>query len=192
LLILRLPGYGVTTFELETGYQLESPRRMNSYDFGTTAATETLRQANYLCHVFLNILRALGKACSRPKHFEVILRNSRLHDHAFNLPKYVEPIVNPVPANLRTLFLDLNSNFPAMQVDIDDIPTRCPSYFLKNFLSRVTQLEHLRLNFLLHVGEETNDLLSWLSEPVSVATSNITPGTSLLEHSRPIIFTKLQ
>jgi hypothetical protein len=161
------------------------------HTFGAPAAA-FLDQANYLSRVFLNLLRALGKACSRPKHFEVILRESSLHDHAFNLPKYVEPIVQPVLANLRTLFLDLNSEFPPAQVDMDNVPIGCPSYLLRRFLSRVPQLEHLRLNFQFYTGQETNDVLSWLSKPASVSTSNITSGTSLLQSPRPIDFPKLR
>jgi hypothetical protein len=152
----------------------------------------SLDRANYLNHVFLNVLRALGKAAAQPKHFEVILRHSSLHDHAFNLPKYVELVVDPVLANIRTLFLDLNWEFPPTQVEVNNAPTACPSYLLRTFLSKLSELEHLRLNFEFHPGQETNDVLSWLSKPASVVTPNITTGTSLPESPRPVDFTKLR
>jgi hypothetical protein len=160
------------------------------YNFGPPTV-EFMDQANYLSWVFLNLLRALGKACSRPKHFEVILRGCSIIDQAFNLPKYVEPTVRPVLANLRTLLLDLNSEFPPAHVDVDNVPTTCPNYFLRIFLSRLPELEHLRLNFRFYRGGETSNLLSWLSKPVSAVASNATPRTGLLESPPPIEFTKL-
>ena len=83
-----------------------------------------LDQANYLSRVFLNILRGLGKASSRPNHYEVILRHTSLHDHAFNLPNYVEPLVSPVLTNLNTLFLDLNWQLPPAQVNVNGVQDR--------------------------------------------------------------------
>jgi hypothetical protein len=159
---------------------------------GSASAGMFPDQANYLSYVFLNILRALGKAHSRPKHFEVILRNSRLQDHAFNLPKYIEPIVQPVLTNLHTLFLDLTSEFPPVQVNMNDVPFECRSYLLKRFLSRVPQLEHLRLNFQFDTNQETNNVLSWLSQSASVILSNNPSVTSLLENPQPVNFTNLR
>lgn len=171
---------------VDTGTQLASPQP--GYTFPPAADN----QDGYTSRIFLNLLRALGKSSSRPKRFQVILRTTSLFDHAFNIPKYVEPIVEPVLADLRQLFLDLNSNFPPAHVLIDNEPAECPSYLLRKFLSKVLQLEHLRLNFRSVGGETTNDVLTWLSKPVSVASSSITSGDPLLEVPPPIHLTKLQ
>ena len=169
---------------------MAAPQRVPTFAFGTATAFQD--QANYLSRIFLGLLRALGKAHAQPKHFHVILRESSLHDHAFNLPKYVEPIIQKVLANLRTLFLDLNSDFPPTQVDIGNVPKGCSSYLLRKFLSRVFLLEHLRLNFRFYEEGEANDLLLWLSKPVPAIASNITSGTSRLEPPQPIDLTKLR
>jgi hypothetical protein len=142
--------------------------------------------------MFLNLLRALGKAGSQPKHFEAILRTSSVHDNAFNIPKYVESTVQPVLSNLQTLLLDIDAEFPPADVDVDDIPTICPNYFLRIFLARLPELEHLRLNFRFYHGEATSNLLSWLAKPVSTATTNIPTRTGLLMSPPPIEFTKLR
>jgi hypothetical protein len=149
-------------------------------------------EAKYLSSLFLNVLRALGKAGSRPKHYEVILRESSLHDHAFSLPKYVGPIVQPVLDDLRTLLLDLNADFLPAHVEEDKVPTECHNFLLRTFLSRLPELEHLRLNFRFYYGRETSSLLSWLSKPVPAANSNGTSPTSFLASPQPIEFTKLQ
>jgi len=127
-------------------------------------------------------------------HFEVILKNNSLHDHAFNLPEYIEPSVRPVLANLRTLFLDLNGMFPDIEVHVDNTPTKCQSYFLKRFLSNVTELEHLRLNFSRYENRPPsgNNVLSWLSEKVSNNTSNITSSALVPGPPLPVQFTRLQ
>jgi hypothetical protein len=148
--------------------------------------------ADYSSRMFLSLLRALGKAGSRPKDFEVILRESALFDHAFNIPKYVDTIIQPVLDNLRTLLLDLNAEFAPAYINVDNTPTECPNYLLRTFLSRLPALEHLRLNFRFFRGEETSNVLSWLSKPVSVATPNIPSGTSLLESPKPIEFAMLR
>ena len=170
----------------DTGHSLASPHKV--YIFSPAADN----QDAYASRVFLDILRALGQSSSRPQRFQVILRATSLFDHAFNLPKYVAPVVEPVLAELRQLFLDLNSLFPPVHVLVDNAPTECRSYLLRKFLSKVHQLEHLRLNFRSGGGEATNDVLTWLSKPVSVTTSNITSGQELLENPQPIHFTKLQ
>ncbi|KAE9365387.1 hypothetical protein N431DRAFT_549608 [Stipitochalara longipes BDJ] len=179
-------SYGIRTFELETSRHLERPRRFPHNQSGL------LDQADYLSRVFLNLLRSLGKAGSRPKDFEVILRETSLYDHAFNLPKYTDALVQPVLDNLRTLLLDLNAEFGPAYININNTPTECPNYLLITFLSRLPELEHLRLNFRFFRGNETSNLLSWLSKPISAASPNTTQGTTLLESPCPIEFAKLQ
>lgn len=186
-------SYGVSTFEQSTGCQLGRPRRHYAPGIRSDELPEQLSRT------FLNLLRALGKAGSRPKHFQVILRESSLHDHAFSIPKYSEFIVLPVLASLRTLFLDINSICPTPFVSDDNQPTQCPSYLLKNFLAQVHQLEYLRLNFHSYGREWSNNLLSWLAMPVSTPASNTisdesdnTPGTAIVAAPRPIKFHSLQ
>jgi hypothetical protein len=142
--------------------------------------------------VFLSLLRSLGKAGSRPKNFEIILRESSIYDHAFNLPNYVNVLVQPVLGNIRTLLLDLNEEYKLAYVNVNNVPTECPNYLLRIFLSRLLELEHLRLNFRFFRGEDDSSLLSWLSKPVFATTPNTTAATSLPESPQPIEFTKLR
>ncbi|KAE8441036.1 hypothetical protein EG329_006073 [Mollisiaceae sp. DMI_Dod_QoI] len=153
-------SYGVSTYETETGSQLERIRQ----DLGA-GSSEPLEQ--YISRIFINLFRALGKASSRPKSFEVILRQSSLHDHAFYLRKNTDSLIQPVLANLHTLFLDLNSQFLPVYVDGDSQPLQCPSYLLRQFLSKLPQLQHLRLNFHAYERFLCNNFLSWLAKPVS-------------------------
>jgi hypothetical protein len=125
------------------------------------------------------------------------LRSNSLDDHAFNLPKYVEPVIDPVLAKLHTLFLDLNDELTHYTIDVNGIPTGCPSFLLRKFLSKLTQLQHLRLNFQLYPSQETNDVLSWLSKPVpdlrATPPSPLAPtSTSLMECPPPVNFPCLQ
>jgi hypothetical protein len=179
-------GYGVRTFQEETGRSLDLPRR---FPHGPTGL---LDQAEYLSRVFLSLLRSLGKAGSRPKNFEIILRESSIYDHAFNLPNYVDVLVQPVLGNMRTLLLDLNAEYKPAYVNVNNVPTECPNYLLRTFLSRLLELENLRLNFRFFRGEDDSSLLSWLSKPVSATTPNTTAATSLPESPQPIEFTKLR
>ncbi len=150
-------------------------------------------QATYASRVFLNLLRALGKAGSRPKRFEVILRHTgRLYDHAFNIPEYFKSSIEPVLANLRTLFLDLNFACPPTHVLVDGVPAECPSYLLRKFLSKVHQLEHLRMNFQNFQEERTNDVLTWLSQPASNVSPSTSPAEELPEAPRPICLANLR
>lgn len=177
-------GYGVSTFERETGGVLDRPRR------SVRGIPGPFEHGDYLNRVFLSLLRSLGQAGSRPKHIEIILREGSISDPAFNLPRYVDPIVQPVLDNLRTLLLDVNALFvPAY---VDDVETACPNYLLTTFLSRLPELEHLRLNFRLYQEEQNSNLLLWLSKPVPTSTPRPTTATSLLESPKPLLFGKLR
>lgn len=136
---------------------------------------------SYPNRIFLNLLRALGKAGATPKNYEVILRQISLEDPAFNVPKYVEASIRAPLTNLRSMFLDLSPNFPALQVDLDSKQTSCVNYFLLGFLSKLTRLEYLRLNFRAYPDNVRNDVLSWLSKDASV----VTPGKPVSEPSLP-------
>jgi hypothetical protein len=157
--------------------------------------------ANYASRMLLNLLRALGKADSFPKHFEVILRESSLPDQAFNLPPYVEPVIHDVLANLRTLYLDLNSGSLEFNVEVNGRPIKDQSYLLKRFLAKVPQLEHLRLNFysydpgqphLYAPKYETSNVLLWLSQKVPDIISPLSSNSQLLQTPPPVAFTQLR
>ena len=157
--------------------------------------------ANYASRMLLNLLRALGKADSFPKHFEVILRESSLPDQAFNLPPYVEPVIHDVLANLRILYLDLNSGSLEFNVEVNGRPIRYQSYLLKRFLAKVPQLEHLRLNFYSYdFGQphpyapkyETSNVLLWLSQKVPDIVSPLSSNSQLLQAPPPVAFTQLR
>lgn len=175
-------SYGASTYELETGLRLDSPRRLSGM---------FLDQAEYCSRMFFILFYSLGKAGSRPKDFEVILRHSSLYDHAFNLPKYTDAIVQPVLDNLRILLLDLSAKSAPFYINMHDVPTACPNYLLRTFLSRLPALEHLRLNFRFYEGDEMSNLLSWLSQPIPAGPSNTTTATLLPDSPSPIEFAKL-
>ncbi|KAG0646903.1 hypothetical protein D0Z07_6123 [Hyphodiscus hymeniophilus] len=181
-------SYGARTFELNTGTALGVPeqRRPPFYTGDSTLSCE----ATHLSRVFINILRAVGKAQSRLPRFEVILRKNSLYDHAFHLPKYLEPTVDPVLAGLRTLFLDLNTAFDSYGVDVNGVPTECSSYFLRRFFSKLHELEHLRLNFRDYTT--TNDILTWLSQPVTAVPSSPPSGIPFPRSPPPVDLIKLQ
>ena len=120
------------------------------------------------------------------------MRESSIYDHAFNLPNYVDVLVQPVLGNIRTLLLDLNAEYKPAYVNVNNVPTECPDYLLRTFLSRLLELEHLRLNFRFFRGGDDSSLLSWLSKPVFATTPNTTAATSLPESPQPIEFTKLR
>lgn len=141
--------------------------------------------------MFFILFYSLGKAGSRPKDFEAILRHSSLYDHAFNLPKYTDAIVQPVLDNLRILLLDLSAEAAPFYINVHDVPTACPNYLLRTFLSRLPALEHLRLNFRFYEGDEMSNLLSWLSQPIPAGPSNTTTATLLPDSPSPIEFAKL-
>jgi len=142
--------------------------------------------------VFLNLLRALGKAGSHPENIEIILRRGGALDHAFHLPKYVDVLVQPALSHLSVLFLDLNTSLPSILVDTGTgASSPCPNYHLMNFLSRVPQLKHLRLNFHTYKDQESNDVLAWLSKSPS-NVPDFTPRYPLLECPRPIDFSSLE
>lgn len=132
--------------------------------------------------MFLTILRALGKASSKPKHLEVILRRCALHDHAFHLPGYLQASIRPVLANLRAVFLDLGPHQPNLKIDSNGRSILCLNYFLLPFLSKLTHLEHLRLNFKSYPSDARNDVISWLSRSTDdtiVPTGNPSTGDAL-------------
>src|SRR4051794_37802380 len=101
----------MSKFQQETGIDLAPRRTM------FLPRVPPMDEGNYLNRLFINLYRALGQANTRPKNFEAILRGTSLNDEAFYLPKYVESTIRPVLANLRTLFLDLDSGPCCVHID---------------------------------------------------------------------------
>lgn len=118
-----------------------------------------------LHQTFLSLLRALGKAGARPKHFEFILRNVNFQDESFHLPSYLQQAIVPVLQGIKTLFLDLGP---------ESVPLSYPfhpqnlyqNYHLRYFLSEVVGVEHLRLNFAFSRSRADGgrNFLQWLGE----------------------------
>ncbi|KAH7321964.1 hypothetical protein BKA65DRAFT_513347 [Rhexocercosporidium sp. MPI-PUGE-AT-0058] len=171
-------SYGAPTYFKDTGSPMLSPR--NRHKYGTATA---LGHLMFVYRAFQDILRGAGKASIHLKDFEVILRTCALSDRAFNIPKYLEPTIGPVLANLRTLFLDLSSEDPYILVETQNGVTECPSYSLMKFLSHTVNLEHLRLNFESY--HNTESILSWLSRSPPT-TSNPTAAASPLAEPQPV------
>ncbi|KAL2068413.1 hypothetical protein VTL71DRAFT_16511 [Oculimacula yallundae] len=125
-------SYGVSTYHQETGLHLQNPGRTHHPGLPTDHAMTTHR-------MFQDILRAAGKASLRLQNFEIILRDWALLDRAFNIPTYLQPTIDPVIANLRTLFLDLHHSYSVlMSVVVNGTSQLSPSYFLMRFLSRMS------------------------------------------------------
>jgi hypothetical protein len=177
---------------LETVGMRDFNSRTRYRDGGRTECTRLLyEQSNFTTRHFTGLLRALGKTSARPTRIEVILRHSGLHDHAFNIPRYVENVVLPVLSRLRTLYLDLNSDFiPALIAD-GQSQTVPPGYLLRRFLGHVSQLEHLRLNFTSYRPGDAQDVLSWLAASPSADASNTAPG-AVSTSPQPVHFANLQ
>ncbi|ORY62228.1 uncharacterized protein BCR38DRAFT_410668 [Pseudomassariella vexata] len=179
-------SFGARKFMRETGARasLEWPGR----HFGSLTPDHLV----YLSHVFSALLRSLGASSSRPKRLEVNLRHCGLADHAFNIPRYSESVIEPVLSSLRTLFLEPNSQLPAAYVDGDNALVPCYSFLLRKFLAKGQQLEHFRINFRGYNQDDAKDFLLWLSKTPALSTSSNRPAVSLLESPQPVEFPKLE
>ncbi|KAK0116493.1 hypothetical protein ONS95_013506 [Cadophora gregata] len=171
-------SYGTRTYQLETGMRMPGfISNTNRYNLGMV--DNSASHFNFAYRVFRDILIGAGKASTSLKHYEVILRTGSLGDRAFIIPKYLEPTMVPVLANLRTIFLDLNSEPPNMHVEKDKTIITCPSYFLMKFLSHTVNLEHLRLNFRFY--RDTTSIVSWLSCSPTDTFNSATAGSPFAE-----------
>ncbi|KAH8675430.1 hypothetical protein BX600DRAFT_172250 [Xylariales sp. PMI_506] len=170
-------SYGAPTYMHATGSALEN--RLPNWP----------QQGNlHVNHTFMGVLRALGRTKSRPPRFEVNLRNSGLSDAAFNVPKYVEPGVLPVLGTFQDLYLDVKVD---RYTDFMVQDRNYPGFYLRLFLSRLQQLERLRLNFQFSRTEDVNGIFSWLCEPPEVGSVDTLYG-GLIEQMPPITFRKLE
>jgi hypothetical protein len=102
-----------------------------------------------------------------------MLRKSGIEDAAFFISKHIKPSVEPVLTGLRTVFLDIGSSFgDSGIVQVNQTPFECRHYDLMEFLSKLSQIEHLRLNFRSPQAD-ANSVLKWLAQKV---TATITPS----------------
>lgn len=193
---VRWRSYGAPTYELQTAANLEIS---TNYHFPQRSDD----QVNYISRLFQNILRALGKTTTRPKRFEVNLRHCGMSDKAFRIQSYDRPAILPVLKCLEDLHLDLNSDFvPAFIAgqDANREGTQCYSYFLRQFLAHVDEIQLLRLNFQFFRAQDSRDFLQWLSRspeatPAAVSQSKIlSPDlqASLPVSPPPLLFKSLK
>ncbi|KAI1505356.1 hypothetical protein F5X99DRAFT_369093 [Biscogniauxia marginata] len=171
-------SYGTPTFLADTSAILERP------NLTTTSGLER-DDSKYICHVFLAILRALGNARDAqpaPSRLEVILRHCYLPDRAFSIPRHLEPKIFPVLADLKALFVVVNSTYPDIMVAYTETSAKSyPMFLLSKFLLRTPSLKHLRLNFDGYNNHAVDSLLRWLSEkPYSSRASTTGASASIL------------
>ncbi|KAK8089067.1 hypothetical protein PG997_004028 [Apiospora hydei] len=161
-------SYGANTYQRDTGLALARPDTTPVFGHMSPQLALDNNWPWYEARLFGGLLQALGKSGSKPKGFEVILRNIGLFDVAFNLPRFFEPFTDPVLARLETLFLDLSDDqIPAMtRSGSDQTPSDCTNYFLRTFLLKLPALSSLRLNFAKRDHHRTCDFLSWLASPL--------------------------
>ncbi|KAI2637219.1 hypothetical protein GGS26DRAFT_547840 [Hypomontagnella submonticulosa] len=150
--------YGAQTLWIEAGCDVQSPRSYQSVFVGQSQG------ANYVSRTFLTLLRALGntKGPNTPPRLEVILRQCHVPNSAFNIPHRLEPTILPVLKDLKTIFLELGPSSFTEMVTAD--LQYCPGFLLTMFLSKLTSLERLRLNFRDCVENQTNSLFRWLTQ----------------------------
>jgi hypothetical protein len=119
-----------------------------------------------LGRVFTCVLHALAAANSRPAEIEVLKKfGAGLRDISFNLPQSCEATALPVLQNLSTLLIPVEfSHVPFQTHGNTGMPLVQPDFMLRNFLSKVQNLKHLRINFDSSHGSCTN-LLRWLAVP---------------------------
>ncbi|KAI1179464.1 hypothetical protein F4777DRAFT_477864 [Nemania sp. FL0916] len=165
-------SYGCPTFARSHDLTLELPLR------GVRD-----RGPEYTSHVFLTILRAIGKAAvsshsSKITRMEILLHHCRLTDQSFKIPNRLEAEISLALSKLTTIFLDgLDGGIPCVYVNdrsVNHDPTIGVGYFLSRFLTRASALEHLRLNFQFCTRESILRLLEWLGSGTDDLTSTST------------------
>ncbi|RFN55064.1 hypothetical protein FIE12Z_576 [Fusarium flagelliforme] len=153
-------SYGSTTAFRETGHR---PGQSSGLAWGPDTATA------YGSTVFASVLCALGQANARPKGIEHMSRSkNHLRDCAFNIPSYMLPSVTPVLENLEKLHIDIDllggSDFSS-----DDAAGHSPSADMKlrEFLLKLKNIRHLRINETHSSVTGPGMLLKWLGEDSS-------------------------
>ncbi|KAL2754804.1 hypothetical protein ACRALDRAFT_1094294 [Sodiomyces alcalophilus JCM 7366] len=214
-------SYGATTVQDQTGVNLVSDGR---WHFGTERESTLYWASN----VFSLVLSSLGAAGARPEAIEILRRrqSGALRPLAFHVPPYLYPTVVPVLRNLGSLFLALDlgipdaksshyvpvsggaaassTNDPSHGVDGGAFPVmeRCPDFPLRAFLHHLSNLKHLRINFLTPVADMSVHVafLSWLGSPAPTSDPQpsarpkalIDPTTNLPRAIDPASLPKLE
>ncbi|OTB07595.1 hypothetical protein M426DRAFT_268035 [Hypoxylon sp. CI-4A] len=115
-----------------------------------------------------NVLYALGKSNSRPKHLEFNMDDFEIDDEAFNIPGFMGTDVLPVLSSLESIKLNIHAcdRFRAPNAEL---PDENISYRLRKLLSHLARIK--RLCF-------TGDcvIVDWLLAPTSYQDDNGLPG----------------
>ncbi|KAF4969971.1 hypothetical protein FSARC_2873 [Fusarium sarcochroum] len=151
-------SYGSTTALRETGSR---PGQNSGMAWGPDTSTA------YGSTIFSSVLFALGQANARPKGIEHMSRSrNHLRDCAFNIPSYMEPSVIPVLENLEKLHIDVDllggSDFSS-----DDAAghSSTADMMLRNFLLKLKNIKHLRINETHSSVTGPGMLIGWLGRP---------------------------
>ncbi|KAH7081043.1 hypothetical protein FB567DRAFT_595360 [Paraphoma chrysanthemicola] len=156
-------SWGATTVYRETGIELQL----------STNNHLTASQGIHFAHLaFQNILHALGKASRKPQELEVLLRHSLLPDGAFYIPKFLQPALDLVLHDLKTLLLKADVLVRTFHTHTNGTPVDLkPGHYLRCFLGRTPNLTHLRLNLQKSNTKDNEEFLEWLALPSSTPTS---------------------
>ncbi|KAI1755627.1 hypothetical protein F4782DRAFT_489346 [Xylaria castorea] len=156
-------SYGCPTFLRQTNGLLALPN---------TVSGEHHRGTEYIGHIFLTLLRAIGNAAvsgqsSKVTRIEVLLHNSHLPDQTFKIPDRFQAAASLALSKLEAIFLDGLSE-SMLDFVVDDIgdttdPIMGLGYFLSRFLTKLSALQHLRLNFQRYDYRSTERVLLWLA-----------------------------
>lgn len=160
-------SYGSTTAFRETGNR---PGQSSGLAWGPDTSTA------YGSTVFASVLCALGQANARPKGIEHMSRSkNHLRDCAFNISSSRLASVTPVLENLEKLHIDVDllggSDFSS-----DDAAGHSPSADkkLREFLLKLKNIRHLRINETHSSVTGPGMLLKWLGEDASSTSSSPT------------------
>ncbi|KAH7066787.1 hypothetical protein BKA63DRAFT_127820 [Paraphoma chrysanthemicola] len=160
-------SWGATTVYRETGVELQ---------FSTIHHLTTGQAVNFACLAFQNIIYALGKANRKPQELEVLLRRSLLPDGAFYIPKFLQPELDLVLHDLKTLLLRTDVFVRSFHTHTNGTPVDLkPGHYLRFFLGRTPNLTHLRLNLQKSNIKDNEEFLEWLALPPATPTSLPTP-----------------
>ncbi|KFY37268.1 hypothetical protein V494_04849 [Pseudogymnoascus sp. VKM F-4513 (FW-928)] len=174
-------SYGATTILDEIRFPLLGSPFMYAHDGDVRFAGEA----------FSSLLYALGQSGAKPQAFEVLLRkpNLGLPYDAFKIPHFFEPSVLPLLSSLKTILLTIHPG-PFNDDGSDEDPdVEYPDFPLRQFLSHVSNITHLRINFKSQLRSTPHRFMAWLGRSASV---NLSPGSPLPKSPDPVALSHLQ
>ncbi|KAF2019212.1 hypothetical protein BU24DRAFT_405915 [Aaosphaeria arxii CBS 175.79] len=150
----RWNSYGAPTVFRETGLML--PPHKTGADILAALPAK----------MFTLIMNALADAKKPVPEIETILRaiGSGLSDAAFYLPEYQSVKFEPVLQGLKTLLLTVNPGMAHPVLHIDNSDDVMGHRYLKQFLTRLPNLTHLRLNYQSHDRCAGKPMVEWLGD----------------------------